>query len=126
MITKNMPIVGIITAALLILLGIIGYLLGGDNKSLTAFIPAIPGVLILLFSAISFKESLLKLGMHLAVLFGLLGFLAPLGRLVPTIIKGKFELGLATGSMILMAIICAGFVVLSVKSFIDVRKAKKA
>lgn len=122
---ENMPQKGIATSVLLIAIGIVGYVLGGieGKSSVTALIPAFAGALILISSLVGLKN--LKLGMHLAALFGLLSFLAPLGRLVSTLVKGSFELGLPTYSQISMVLISGVFVLLCVKSFIDVRKARE-
>lgn len=114
---------GIIVGILLIVIGVGGYFAGG-MVSVTALIPAFFGVPILLSALVAIKN--LKAGMHAAALFGLLGFIAPLGRLIPSSIKNGFELNMATGSMILMSLICAVFTFLCVKSFIDVRKQRKA
>jgi len=120
---KNMPIVGVVFGVILIILGIAGYF-GGEPKSITAFIPSVVGLVLLIASAISFKECRLKMGMHIAATIGLLGFVAPFGRIIPTVIKGEFTLGLATGCMIAMSGICLVFVLLCVKSFIDARRGK--
>ncbi len=117
----NMIRVGIITGILLILVGIGGYIMGGA-ASVTALIPAFFGLPILISSLIAIKN--LKLGMHIAAVFGLLGFIAPLGRLIPVSIQGEFVLNLATISQLLMIGICGVFLFLCVKYFIDVRKAK--
>lgn len=119
----NMPKKGITTAVILILIGVAGYLLA-EKKSVTAFIPAFAGVPILLSSLIGFKN--LKLGMHLAAVFGLLGFIAPLGRLIPVILKGEFALNLASGSQILMTIVCGFFLFQCIQSFKAARKARQA
>jgi len=121
----NMPQKGIATSILLILIGIAGYVFGGleGKSSITALIPAFAGILILISSLIGLKY--LKLGMHLAALLGLFSFLAPLGRLIPTLIKGEFVLGLPTYSQMAMVIVSGIFVALCVKSFIDVRKARE-
>jgi len=120
----NMPRAGIITALLLIALGVVGYLAGG-RASVTALIPAFAGIPILIASLLARKESLLKHGMHAAAVFGLLGFIAPLGRLIPVAAKGEFEFNMASASMIGMAAICGVFVVLCVRSFIEVRRARQ-
>ena len=60
-------------------------------QSWTALIPAIFGIPILLASLLARNPEKLKLGMHIAAVFGLLGFLAPLGRIIPTVAKGTFE-----------------------------------
>ncbi|MGE9268649.1 MAG: hypothetical protein ACQKBY_11170, partial [Verrucomicrobiales bacterium] len=65
-----------------------------------------------------------KLGMHGAAVFGLLGFIAPLGRLIPSAIKGTFTLNLATGMMILMLVVCGIFLFQCIQSFKAARRAK--
>lgn len=113
---------GIITALLLIIIGIGGYFLGG-MASVTALIPAFFGIPILISALIATKN--LKLGMHLAAVFTLLGFIAPLGRIIPTAAKGEFALNLATISQLLMVLICGVFLVLCIKSFKAARKARR-
>ncbi|MCX8240193.1 MAG: hypothetical protein OSB05_15365 [Akkermansiaceae bacterium] len=119
----NMPKIGINTGIILIALALLGYL-GGGMESLTALIPAIAGAPILLGSLLAKNPDKLKLGMHIAATFGLLGFLAPLGRIIPTAMKGDFELKLSTGCMITMSLVSAIFVVLCIKSFKAARQAR--
>ena len=118
-----MPQKGILTGVILIVLGLIGYF-GGGMASVTALIPAFFGIPILLASFIAKNPDKLKLGMHIAAVFGLLGFVAPLGRIIPTALKGTFSLGFATISMILMVLVCLWFVIQCVKSFKEARRAK--
>ena len=118
-ITKN----GINTGIILIALALLGYL-GGGMQSWTALIPAIAGVPILLGSLLARNPDKLKLGMHIAATFGLLGFLAPLVRIIPTAIKGDFELKLSTGCMITMSLVSAIFVIQCIKSFKAARQAR--
>ena len=119
----NMPKIGINTGIILIALALIGYL-GGGMESWTALIPAIAGAPILLSSLLAKNPNKLKLGMHIAATFGLLGFLAPLGRIIPTAIKGDFELKLSTGCMITMSLVSAIFMVQCIKSFKAARQAR--
>jgi len=119
----NMPKIGINTGIILIALALLGYL-GGGMESLTALIPAIAGAPILLGSLVAKNPDKIKLGMHIAATFGLLGFLAPLGRIIPTAMKGDFELKLSTGCMITMSLVSAIFVVLCIKSFKAARQAR--
>ncbi len=121
----NMPLIGSVFGVLLIALGLGGYV-AGDMASKTALIPAFFGLPMLIAALIGFKESCLKHAMHAAAVFGLLGFLAPLGRIIPQIIKGKFELNLAGASMVGMVLLCGVFVALCVKSFKDARKARES
>ena len=111
---------GIITAAILILIGIVGFVAGNFEK--TALIPAIIGILILISALIAIKN--LKIGMHLAALFGLLGTIAPLGRLIPVTIKQGFSLNLPTISILLTVLTCGIFLFLCIQSFIKVRKER--
>ena len=118
-----MPKLGINTGIILIALALLGYL-GGGMESWTALIPAIVGAPILLSSLLAKNPNKLKLGMHIAATFGLLGFLAPLGRIIPTAIKGDFELKLSTGCMITMSLVSAIFMVQCIKSFKAARQAR--
>jgi hypothetical protein len=120
----KMTLVGIVTGVLLIGLALVGYF-GGDSGSMTAFIPAIAGLPILIGSLIALNPAREALGMHIAAVFGLLGFLAPLGRIIPTLASGEFVANLAGISMIAMTVICGIFLGLCIKSFIDARRARK-
>jgi len=113
---------GIITSVLLIFIGVGGYIAGmqSEKASFTALIPAVIGILILIGSLIGIKN--LKAGMHMAALFTLLGFIAPLGRLIPVTIKEGFTPSLPVLSQLATVIICGIFLVLCVRSFIQVRK----
>ena len=119
----NITKIGINTGIILIALALLGYL-GSGLESWTALIPAIAGVPILLSSLLAKNPNKLKMGMHIAVTFGLLGFLAPLGRIIPTAIKGNFELKLSTGCMIAMSLVSVFFVVQCIKSFKAARQAR--
>ena len=119
----NITKIGINTGIILIALALLGYL-GGGMQSWTALIPAIAGVPILLGSLLAKNPDKLKLGMHIAATFGLLGFLAPLGRIIPTAINDGFELKLSTGCMITMSLVSAIFVVQCIKSFKAARQAR--
>lgn len=120
---NDMPRKGILTGIILIALGFLGYF-GGGMASLTAFIPSVFGLLIFGFSKMAQNPDKLKMGMHLAAVFGLLGVIMPLGRLIPVTLKGNFVLGLPTISMILMVAVCLWFVIQCVKSFKEARRAK--
>ena len=119
----NITKIGINTGIVLIALALLGYL-GGGMQSWTALIPAIAGVPILLGSLLAKDPDKLKLGMHIAATFGLLGFLAPLGRIIPTAVKGSFELKLSSGCMITMSLVSAIFVGQCIKSFKAARQAR--
>ena len=123
-----MPTYSIICGILLSLIGIVGAIAAQtDGKfSLTALIPLIFGVLLILFGAIAnMKESLRKHLMHAALLVALLGFI---GVLFSPAIKGLISNGQIANrtsflAQISMAIVCLSFIIAGVKSFIAARKA---
>ena len=115
--------IGTRAGVLLILFALFGYF-GSGAQSWTALIPSFFGIPILIGSLVGRNPDKLKLGMHIAALFGLLGFLAPLGRVVPGLIKGTFVFNLAGTLMIAMTVVCAVFLFLCVRYFIEVRKKR--
>jgi len=76
-------------AVALIALGVGGYFAAAaEARSLTALIPAIAGGLLLICGLLAMNPAIRMHAMHGAAMVGLLGFLAPLGRLIPQAIKG--------------------------------------
>lgn len=119
-----MPNTAILFGRLLILLGIIGYGYGSyaGNASLTALIPAIFGLVLMILGHLSnAKENLRKHLMHVAVLVGLIGFIVPLIRILPKL--GDFQFTFAAAMLISMSLLSLAFVALCVKSFIDARRS---
>lgn len=119
-----MPRISIICGAILILIGVVGYLVGmsHDKASITALIPAIIGIVMAALGFVAERnESLRKHLMHGSVLIALLGFIATAVRLVPRL--GEFNGSAAQVSQLLTAIVCLVFVVLAVRSFIAARRA---
>ena len=122
-----MPSTAIFSGGLLILLGIIGYVFSivDGNTSLTALIPAVFGLLLVIFGAIAkAKENLRMHLMHAAVLVGLAGFIIPAFRIISKM--NEIKVSLAILSQAAMALICLVFVILCVKSFIDARRNRIA
>lgn len=114
-------------SALLILTGLVGYFaweaIGATQQSVTALIPAFVGIPMLVGAIVALKKNML--GMHIAVLFSLLGALAGLGRLVPGLVKGTVDFSDAAPKLILaMTAICVVFTVLAVRSFVAARRAR--
>jgi hypothetical protein len=121
-----MAITAIYCGVLLIIVGVIGYVYGMSvgHASPTALIPAAFGLLLLVLGFIArAKENLRKHIMHVAVLVGLIGFLAALGSMFRNGIPAT--IGAGQLSQLAMSIICLIFVILCVKSFIDARRGEK-
>jgi predicted membrane channel-forming protein YqfA (hemolysin III family) len=120
-------------AALLILMGFafFGFVQwrdGAEAKGLTALIPAYLGAVVLLAACIAVVPKWRMHAMHGAVLLGLLGVLAGgMGVVgVTKWISGSEVRPLAIMQQLAMGAVSLGFVVLSVKSFIAARRARKA
>lgn len=119
-----MPNTSIWTGRLLTLLGIAGYGYGiyVDNASLTALIPAVFGIILMVLGHLAIaKESLRKHLMHAAVVIGLLGFILPAGRLMSKF--SSLTMSAAVISQAAMALVCLIFVVLAIRSFIAARQS---
>jgi len=120
----NIPGYSIWIGRLLVLVGLIGYGYGlyADNASLTAFIPAVFGIVLMILGHLAqAKESRRKLMMHLAVVFAAIGFILPTGRLISK--AGELTLSAAVASQLAMAFLCLAFVVLAIRSFITARRS---
>lgn len=107
----------------LIVLGVVGYFAGGAS-SITGLIPALFGAALVGLGVWGSRGNE-KTPMHIAAVVGLIGFLAPLSRIVPGLAGGA-EMSLALATNILMFVICGVFVALCVKSFVDARRARTA
>jgi hypothetical protein len=120
-----MPTTTIAFGALLILLGIIGYVYGLSQNaaSVTALIPAFFGIVLVILGFLArTKENLRKHLMHAAVLIALLGFILTAGRLLSKL--SSLTLSAAVISQVLMALICLIFLILGGKSFADARRSR--
>jgi uncharacterized membrane protein len=103
---------------LLIVLGV-GFYFGTDRVSPTALIPAAFGLVLVVLGMLARQEKLRKHVMHAGAAVGLIGIIIPLVRLWPALEQEKYSIATELG---LMAAICAGFVVLCVRSFVAARR----
>jgi hypothetical protein len=128
----NVAYVTIGFGAILSLLGVFGYFHAEpDHRSLTALIPLVFGVGLLVCGAVVLSKPSLRMHvMHVAVLLGLVGFLAGAGRLFsklnvivsddPSI--DRFPIRMVAA----MAVVCLVYTGLCVGSFIAARRRRKA
>lgn len=126
-----MPAITILIGMMLILVGLGGYGFGvaeaqrtGDKASLTALIPSIFGLIITILGGVATNEKLRKHAMHGAILVALLGFLAVMGRLIPSLVSGNVKVGAAFASQTITAILCGILVALGVNSFVQARRKR--
>lgn len=111
----------------LVLVGLIGYF-GTETTSPTALIPAAFGFVLIALGIMARNERLRKHAMHGAAVIGLLGFLGSASGIVQTLamLRGEaIDRPEAAVARTVMALLCLAFVVLTVKSFIDARRARK-
>ena len=115
-----------ICSLILIATGAIGYFaweaIGAEKQSMTAAIPAFVGILMLVGALVAMKNHMA--GMHISVLFGALGALAGLGRLIPGMIKGMDWASPAPKLIAVMTAVCLIYTVMAVRSFIAARRAR--
>ena len=108
----------------LVILGLIGYL-GTGMVSWTALIPAFFGLPLIIVGVLALQEGWRKHAMHAAVIIGLVGFLGGAFSFMRPLLSGGEMKPMAATMQALMALTCAAFVGLCVKSFVDARVARK-
>ena len=120
----------ILFGALLVMLGATSYTNAKPNEltgnvSPTALIPAGFGAALVVCGVLALNEKIRKHAMHAAAMVGLLGVVGGLVPLIRSLAKGnEFDPNApATRSGLLMTIVCAVFVGMCVKSFIDARRS---
>lgn len=126
------PFYAIGCGAALVLVGAVGWALSEADSPVTALIPAGVGLALIVCGLIArTSPAALKHAMHAGAVVGLLGFLAAAGRLGMVLAKQAGDepppiSALGVSSLAAMAVICAVFVGLCVKSFRDARKRREA
>lgn len=114
----------IVLGVLLVVIGVGGYF-ATARSSATALIPAYFGAAFAVLGAIALKESCRRHAMHAAAALGVLGVLgnatAPV-KLAQMIRGIDVPHATAVYLRVAMLLLCLGFVLLCVKSFIDARR----
>jgi len=111
---------------ILLVLGIAGYF-GTGMVSMTALIPAVFGLLLLVLGVLARDPGKRKHAMHFAAVIGVLGFLGSARGLskLPAVLAGqpveRPNAVLAQGAMAVLTLI---FVALCVRSFINARRSR--
>jgi hypothetical protein len=116
------PRITLVLGVILIILGGVCYL-GTDLVSWTALIPAIFGVVFMVLGLLGGKENLRKHAMHAAAAVGVLGVIGGLVMVVQGLVGGITR-PVAFWESAALAALCAVFVLLCVKSFIDARRRR--
>ncbi len=121
-----MPKTTVVLSISLILLGLGAYL-GTGLTSVTALIPAFFGLPLLILGLLARKDHLRKHTMHGAAGLALIGFLGTVSGLFKVFVLlggGAVERPSAVVVQALMALLCAIFIALSVRSFVHARRSR--
>lgn len=121
-----MPRTTVALGILLILLGLAAYF-GTGRSSPTALIPAFFGLPLLVLGFLGHKDHLRKHSMHVAAALALIGFLGTVSGLYEAFVLlggGAVERPAATVVQALMALLCAIFIALSIRSFVLARRSR--
>ena len=114
----------IVLGIVLIALGLISFFSTG-MQSVTALIPAFLGLPILVLGFLTRKESARKMAMHIAMGLGLLGLIGSFSGLIKLIMLfsgTEVARPAAVIAQAIMAILCIVYLILGIRSFIEVRK----
>jgi hypothetical protein len=116
----------IVYGVMFIVMGLYGYF-GISSESITALIPTFFGIPMLILGWIGLNEKFLKHTIHIAAVLNLLGFAGTVSGLFKFFkMLGGTETArpAAVTVQAIMAVLCVVFLILAVKSFIDVRRKK--
>lgn len=120
-----MPTLALLVGVTLIAIGL-GTFIGTGAHAVTALIPAVLGALIAVAGVVSRNPRLRMHAMHAAVLVALVGALGcvPGVLKLPALLGGTAERPVAVVAQIVTFVVCLGFVVAAVRSFIEARRSR--
>jgi hypothetical protein len=123
-----MPAITFLVAALLIAVGLGGFV-GSASHARTALIPAALGAVLAVCAVVARNPKARMHAMHVAVLLALLGLIGSAGGVLhlPALIAGQeVDRPVAVVAKSATAVLCLAYVVLAVRSFIQARRARAA
>lgn len=117
----------VVIGSVLVVLGVVTYAATGA-ASLTALIPSLVGVLMLLCAAAARRPAWQRHGIHAALVVALLGALGTLMNVVQIgeVFAGTAERPAAVIESTVMFVLLVGYIVMGVRSFVAARRAGTA
>lgn len=113
--------------AVLVVVGVVAYVVSGTS-SLTAFIPSLIGLLLLVCGLLAGRESLRRHAMHASAVVALVGLLGSLMNAVRIgeVVAGTAERPAAIISSLIMAVLLLIYLVAAIRSFVQARRERLA
>jgi hypothetical protein len=120
-----LPKLALAVGALLIVVGGWAYTASGPGASPTALIPAVLGLLLVAAGVLALRgRDARRHGMHAAAAVALIGVLGSVGQLITSPAAGSAHADIARTAGLLNLVLCGGFLVLAVRSFIQARRPR--
>lgn len=116
-----------IIGALLVATGVLAYVLTATS-SVTALIPAFVGGLLLICAAVASRPKLHRHGIHAALVVALVGALGSSMNVIKVgqLLTGAAERPAAIITSLILFVLCVGYVIVGVRSFVAARRARAA
>ncbi|GAB3998748.1 hypothetical protein [Nocardioides marmoraquaticus] len=120
--TTNVPRTTVIVGAVLVVVGVLGYLLS-DSRSLTAFIPSVLGVVLVVCGIVGARKP--KIGIHAALVVALVGVLGTIPNVLGLgeLFSGDSDRPLAVVSGTVTFVLLVAYLVIGIRSFVAARRA---
>lgn len=120
-----MPKIALAIGAVLVVVGVWAYTASGPGASPTALIPAMLGVLLAIAGIVALRRAdLRRHAMHTAAAVALIGVLGSLGQLIGQPAEGSEDADIAQVAGVLNLVLCGVFLILAIRSFVQVRRAQ--
>lgn len=120
--TSSVPRTTVVVGAILVVVGVLGYLLS-DSRSLTAFIPSVLGVVLVVCGIVGASKP--KIGIHAALVVALVGVLGTIPNVLGLgdLVSGDSDRPLAVVSGTITFVLLVVYLVIGIRSFVAARRA---
>lgn len=120
--TSSVPRTTVVVGAILVVVGVLGYLLS-DSRSPTAFIPSVLGVVLVVCGIVGASKP--KIGIHAALVVALVGVLGTIPNVLGLgdLVSGDSDRPLAVVSGTITFVLLVVYLVIGIRSFVAARRA---